>query len=234
MSVTLLRSYAGFASGARLTLPPSTESALIAQNLAVAYQTTSMTESVGGPDQFVTQAGNIALGSQAGQTTTTYPQGPSILPCISLGTAALTAAGASSVHVAGTLNITEIYVPHWNTWKGAGVLNGTTAATDFMLVALYGSDGTLIANSALAGTLCANTSVFQDRDFLIPVTLPPGRYFIGVQCNGTTTHSNKLVVANGNNVLTTSIVGTYGTLPATITPPTTFTTAVGCVVRLYT
>ena len=240
MAVTLLRPYATYASGAVVTLPDATESALIAQGLATAYTTSSTPSQVGAPGQFVTAYGNTALLPQAGQGTPTYMQGPSILPCVSLGGAALTAVGTSSVHAAGTLNITEIFVPHWNTWAGAGVLNGTIVGTDNMLVALYGSNGTLIANSALAGSLSANASTFQNRAFVnaagtaTPVTLPPGRYFIAVQSNGTTATSNKLVSANGANVLTTSVAGTFGTVPSSITVPTTFTTAVGCVVQLYT
>jgi hypothetical protein len=161
-------------------------------------------------------------------------QGPSILPNVSLGTAALTAVGASSVHVAGTLNISEIYVPHWNVWKGLAVLNGTVVGTDNMMVMLYNSAGALVANSAVAGTLSAGASTFQNRDFLFPALLAPGRYFCGVQSNGTTATSNKFVAANGVNVLTTSSTGTFGTVPASITVPSTFTTAVGCVCALYT
>lgn len=234
MSVTLLRAYGGYASGAVVTLPDSTEQSLIAQGLATASLTTSMPSVVGAPDAYLTQNGNVVLANQAGQSTPATMQGPSILPCISLGNSALTAVGASSVHVAGTMNITEIFVPHWNTWKGAGVLNGTVVGTDNMLVALYGSNGALLANSAVAGTLSANASTFQNRDFLTPVTLAPGRYFVGVQSNGTTATTNKLIAANGPNVLTTTVAGTFGTVPATITVPTTFTTAVGCVVWLYT
>ena len=234
MSVTLLRPYSTYASGAVVTLPPETESALIAQGLATASLTTTSVSGVGGPAFVVSQTGNQALAQQLGQTTPTLPQGPSILPNMPLGTAALTAAGASSVHVAGTMNISEIYVPYWNTWKGLAVLNGTIVGTDNMLVALYGSNGTLLANSAVAGTLSAGASTFQNRDFLTPVTLAPGRYFCAVQSNGTTATSNKFVAANGVNVLTTSVAGTFGTVPATITVPTTFTTAVGCVCQLYT
>ncbi len=234
MSVTLLRNYGSFLAGAVVTLPDSTESALIAQGFATASTTSSVPAVLGGPDQFATIGGNIASIPQAGQSTPTYMQGPSILPNLSLGTAALTAAGGSSVHVAGTMNISEIYVPHWNTWKGIAVLNGTIVGTDNMLVALYGSNGALLANSAVAGTLSAGASTFQSRDFLTPVTLPPGRYFIGVQSNGTTATSNKFIAANGVNVLTDAIAGTFGTVPATITVPTTFTTAVGCVAQLYT
>ena len=106
--------------------------------------------------------------------------------------------------------------------------------TDSMLVALYGSDGKLLANSAVAGTLSAGALTFQSRDFLIPVTLAPGRYFCGVQSSGTTATSNKFVSANGVNVLTGAVAGTFGTVPATVTVPTTFTTAQGCVCQLYT
>jgi len=236
MSVTLLRNYGSLASGVVVTLPDSTESALIAQGLATASLATSQPSLAFNPVSFINQAGNIALANPTGQTafTSTTMQGPSILPNISLGGGALTAAGTSTTHVAGTLNISEIFVPHWNTWKGISVLNGATVGTDNMLVALYGSTGVLLANSAVAGTLSAGASTFQARDFLIPATLPPGRYFIGVQSNGTTATSNRLVAANGVNVLTASSTGTFGTVPATITVPTTFTTAVGCVAQLYT
>ncbi len=234
MAVTLLRAYGGFAAGAIVTFPDATEQSLIAQGLATASLVTSVPSLVGGPDQFINQNGNIALITQGGQGVPAQVQGPSILPNIPLGVGALTTAGASSVHVAGTMNLSEIFVPHWNTWKGLAVLNGTVVGTDNMLVALYGGDGKLLANSAVAGTLSAGASTFQNRDFLVPVTLAPGRYFCGVQCNGTTATSNKFVSANGVNVLTGAIAGTFGTVPATVTVPTTFTTAQGCVCQLYT
>lgn len=235
MSILLTRNYGQFLSGQTVTLDSTTEAALITQGYGSTVVGGGTAVSlVGAPDMYVTQGGNVADLQQAGQSTPSFPQGSSILPVISLGTAALTAAGASSVHVAGTMNITEIYIPYWNLWKGIAVLNGTVVGTDNMLIALYGSSGTLMANSAVAGTLSANASTFQNRDFLVPQLLAPGRYFLGVQSNGTTATSNKLVSANGVNVLTTSSTGVFGTVPATITVPTTFTTAVGCVCQLYT
>lgn len=237
MAVTLLRPYGGFLSGATVMLPNDTETALVAQGIATAVSTAGLADSVGADQsqiQFVNQGGSIAPFQVAGQGTPVVMQGPSILPNMPLGTAALTAAGASSVHVAGTLNVSEIYVPHWNVWKGLSVLNGTIVGTDNMLVALYNSTGQLVANSAVAGTLSANASTFQARDFLTPVLLAPGRYFCAVQSNGTTATSMKFVAANGVNVLTTTVAGTFGTVPSTITVPTTFTTAVGCVCQLYT
>lgn len=236
MSVYLLRPYGGFAASSTtaVTFPDSTESALIAQGLATAGPTTSAPSILGGPDAYVTQAGNVAFLPQAGQGTPTFGQGPAWVCNMSFGNTALTAMGTSSVHVAGTLYVSEIFVPHWNTWKGLSMLNGTTASTDNFLVALYGSNGALLANSAVAGTVASGASTFQARDFLNPITLPPGRYFAAVQCNGTTAHSNKFVSANGPIILTTSVAGTFGTVPATITTPTTFTTAVGVVCALYT
>lgn len=237
MAVTLLRPYGGFATGATVMLPNDAEAALVAQGLATAVSTAGLVDDVNAGQsqiQFVNQGGNIAPFQVAGQGTPVAMQGPSILPNMPLGNTALTAAGASSVHVAGTLNISEIFVPHWNVWKGLAVLNGTIVGTDNMLVALYNSSGTLVANSAVAGTLSASASTFQSRDFLTPVLLAPGRYFCGVQSSGTTATSMKFVSANGVNVLTTSSTGTFGTVPASITVPTTFTTAVGCVCQLYT
>lgn len=235
MSVTLLRPYGTFASGAIVTLPDSTEQALIAQGFATAAFTTSMPTIYGGPDQFVTQGGNIASANTAGMTTPTYYQGPLILPVINLGSAALTGYETNgTAPVAGSINLTEIYVPYWNTWTGIGVLNGTTVGTDNHLVALYGSNGALIANSAVAGTVSAGASVMQNRAFTTPVTLAPGRYFLGVQSNGTTATLRHLLAANGSNVCTSVTAGTFGTVPATLTPPATFTTAVGVIAQLYT
>jgi hypothetical protein len=237
MSVYLLRAYGGFPASSTnpITFPDSTESALIAQGIAVAAGTTAMPAIYGGPDQFLTQGGNIASAPNAGVGTPTYYQGPLIWPCINLGSAALTGYETNgAAPVAGSMNLTEIQVPYWNTWTGIGVLNGTTVGTDNHLVALYGSNGALIANSAVAGTVSAGASVFQNRAFLFPVTLAPGRYFLGVQSNGTTATLRHLLAANGSNVCTSVTAGVFGTVPATMTPPATFTTAVGVIAQLYT
>jgi hypothetical protein len=234
MAVTLSRAYGGYASGAVVVFPDATEQALIAQGIAVASLVTSSASLIGGPDQFVFQGGNQAFIPQGGQGTPLVLQGPSILPNVSLGTAALTAVGTSSVNTTGAICLTEIYIPHWNTWKGLAVLNGTVANTDAVLVALYGNDGKLLANSAIAGTTASGASSFQNRDFLVPVTLAPGRYFGAYQSAGATATTNRPVAANGVNLLTGSIAGTFGVVPATVTVPTTFTTAQGFFFQLYT
>lgn len=236
MSVYLLRAYGPYAASATVpvTLPNDTETALIAQGLATAAGVTSMPSLYGSPDAYVTQGGNVADVQQSGMTTPAYYQGPLILPCISLGSIALTGYETNgTAPVAGTMYLTEIYVPYINTWTGIGVLNGTTAATDLMLVALYGTSGALLANSAVAGALAATASAMQNRAFTAPITLAPGRYFLGVQSNGTTATLRHLVSTFGANVMTGAVAGTFGTVPATVTPPATHTNIQGVIAQLY-
>lgn len=235
MSVTLLRSYKDFASGATVTLPDSTESALITQGFAVAAGTTSMPSVVGAADQLLTQGGNSVYAPQSGVATPTYYQGPLRLPCINLGSLALTSYETNgTAPVAGTMYLTEIHVPFTQTWTGIGKLNGTTVGTDNHLVALYGSNGALLANSAVAGALAADASLMQNIAFTAPITLVPGRYFLGVQSNGTTATLRHLVTINGANASTGAQAGTFGTVPATLTTiPITFTNAQGIITQLY-
>lgn len=234
MSVTLSRPYMGFASGAVVTFPSVTETALIAQGLAVAADTTSEPAIYGGPDQYATQGGNIFSVPNAGQGTPTFYQGPLTLPAIPMGAAALTGYETNGVaQTAGSINLIEIYVPYIQTWTGVGVLNGTVVGTDNLIVVLYGSDGTRIRTSALAGTLSAGASVFQNIAFTSPITLLPGRYFIGVQASGATATIRHNLAANGAANCSSTTVGVFGTIPATLTVPATFTTAVGPIAQLY-
>ena len=235
MSVTLLKNYGSFLSGAVVTLPDSTEAALITQGYATAFTTSVEPAVLGGPDQPVTIGGNVAFGLQSGQSTPAYMQCAPIITTIPLGSAALTGYETAGVaQTAGTFNLTEIYVPGWNTWKGVGWLNGTTVGTNKIVGALYGTNGALLANTAVAGVLTAGASVMQNAAFTSPVTLPPGRYFIGVQADGNTDTLRHILAANGSNVMCTTLAGTFGTVPASITVPTTFTTAVGNIAQLYT
>lgn len=238
MSVILLRPYATFASGATVTLDNDTESALVAQGYATAVITNSPSAQtrIGAPDMYVTQGGNVSLMPQSGLTSTVASyQGPLFWPCINLGSAALTGYETNGVaQVAGTMNLTEIYVPYTQTWTGAGILNGTTVGTHNVLTALYGSNGVLLANSAVAGVLSASASVFQNIAYTSPITLLPGRYFLGFQYSGTTPTPRHLLAANGSNICTGTQAGAFGTVPTTLTTiPVTFTTAVGPICQLY-
>jgi hypothetical protein len=235
MAVTLIRPYGGYAAATTVIFDSVTEAALIAQGLASAatgYPSQSGALLADTPLQSITQGGNVNIvASGAGIVVPTVPQGPRILPNTNIQ--AFASAGTNTTMVAGTLYRSEIQVPFLSTWTGIGILNGTTAGTDNGLVALYSSDGVLITNSAVAGAVSSGANAFQNRAFLNTVTLTPGRYFIAYQQNGTTATIRTHAAANGGNQMTASSTGTFGTVPASFTAPTTFTADVGPIGWLY-
>lgn len=240
MAVYLLRNYQTFTASTTVpvTFQDDVETALIAQGLATAAQTTAMSDFPAGTLQTVTQGGNLAVPPQGqqGYTTPTVLQGNSILPNIALGSLALTSYETNGVaQTTGTWNYSEIFVPYWNTWKGIGVLNGTTVGTNKYTVALFGSNGTLLANSAAAGVTTTGASVMQNLSFVNPILLAPGRYFLAVQLDGNTDTVRHVLSANGSNVICGTQTGTATVIPTSITTiSTTFTTAVAPICQLFT
>lgn len=237
MSVLLTRNYGAYASGTTVILDSDTEAALVAQGYGTSVANGAVVNSrIGAPDQYVTIGGsttNMAQSGQGANVATAY-QGPLNWPNIALGSAALTGYETNGVaQTAGTINYSEIYVPFAQTWTGVGILNGTTVGTHNLLVVLYGTNGVLLANSAVAGVVSASANVFQNVAFTAPIPLPPGRYFIGSQFSGTTPTPRHLLAANGSNVIGGTVAGTFGTVPSSITPATTFTTAVAPICQLY-
>jgi len=239
MAVYLLQSYGGFPASATnpVIFPPSTEAALIADGRATAAGITSGENTRGGPGYFATQGGNKAMVDQAGlgRDVANVNKAPLISTAIPMGSLAFTSYETNgTAPTAGTMYLTEINIYAAQTYTGIGVLNGTTVGTDNHLVALYGADGTLLANSAVAGALSAGASAWQDRAFTAPITLIPGRYFLGVQSNGTTATLRHLETALGATNSTGAQAGTFGTVPATLTTvPVTITNAQGVISRLY-
>lgn len=136
---------------------------------------------------------------------------------------------------ATTMYCTEIQLPFSKLLTGLAVLNGTTVGTDNHLVALYDSGGNLLANSAVAGVLAATASNYQQISFTAPYfSVGPAQYFGCVQTNGTTATVRMLVTQVQDQYLTKGVTAqTFGTVPATITVPTTFTTAVGPYLGLF-
>ena len=233
MAVTLYKSYQGYAAGATIIVPDDTQTALIAQGIgyAASGQPTQTYQATGDAVLNPTIGGNKYSQDSSGFGAPSSPQGPRILPNGPI--LAFASLGTSAVHVAGTWYRSEIYVPHLAQWTGISVLNGATVGTDNLMVALYDTNGVLITNSATAGALSAGANAFQSLAFLTQPILQPGRYFIAVQCNGTTATTRKWAAANGGNQMTQSATGTFGTVPASFTPPTTFTADVGPIAALY-
>jgi len=239
MSVYLLKNYGGFTASATIPVifPDATEQALIAQGLAVAAGVTSTAAITPTPDVYSLQGGNLAdiQNSGIGGTPASL-QGPAIATNIALGSLALTSYETNGVaQTAGTFNFSEIYVPYANLWKGGGVLQGSTVGSTNVMCALWGTNGALLANSAVAGVITAGASTMLNISFTNPIFLLPGRYFLGFQVNSTGADTIRHVLsANGSNVMCGSVAGTFGTVPATITVPTTFTTAVAPICQLFT
>ena len=234
MAVTLLRPYSGFASGALLVLDAPTEAGLVAQSLAVYTSVPAINPAVSpGFTQGFNQSPTGAITGGA--------FGPAVICNIPMGASALTGFQSNGVaQTALAINLTEIYVPHWNTWTGASMLNGTGVGTDNQVYWLFNSEGDMLAYTTIAGTVNATASVFQKIAFTAPITLSPGRYFLGAQVDGTTVTPRHVLSANGAEPRC-SIIAASASFAASLTAlsaasiavPTTFTTAQAPIMQLY-
>ena len=238
MAVLLTRSYGPYASGVTVFAQDDTESAIVAQGFGNAVVGILDSYSIGqyGANVAVI-GGNVVIPPSAIMAAQATPQGPRTLPNVGSLTA-FAAMGTNTTLVAGTLYRAEIFIPHYAQWTGIQVLNGATVGTDNGLVALYDSNGILIANSALAGALAAGANAFQQRAFLVAPFLAPGRYLLAYQSNGITATIRTQAAADGGNPMTASSTGAFGTIgtiggAAFFTPPTTFTANVGPIAALY-
>lgn len=155
------------------------------------------------------------------------------IPNITLGSVAYGSLGTNSTDVNGQLWVTDLWVPFAKRITTIGVLQGGTATTDNILVALYDTTGTLLANSATAGETLSGANTFKELALLSAVQVYPAQYWVAVQGNGTTAGAIRTIAASTFvDVLTTVIAGTFGTVPASITVPTTFTANNGPIVYL--
>lgn len=229
MAVILSRTYAGFASGATATFDAATEAAIVAQNIG-AYVATGGVNPAAAP--VFTPSAAIAAGLY----------GPSVVTNIALGSIAMTGYETNGVaHTAWNTYISEIFVPHWATWTGAQFINGTGVGTDTEVLYLFNSSGYLVQNTAIAGTTnAAGASVWEQVAFTVPVTLSPGRYFVGLSLSGTTVTPRHVLTAFGAQprcaqlaTITSHAVVRASFVAAPITVPTTFTTALAPICGLY-
>lgn len=133
--------------------------------------------------------------------------------------------------------VASINLPKGKLVTGVSYLAGTTnSGTPHATVAIYGPNGGLPLAYSATTAVTATASIWEDVAFTGTIWLPPGRYFVGVQADASTSHITTL--NNGIqpvDLATTSITGgTYGTISSVaLTAPTTFTTAVGPIVALY-
>lgn len=149
---------------------------------------------------------------------------------------ALTAltAGTDTTPVAGTRYTCSIYIPHNLTMTGIGYLIGSVGGTDKAIAELHDADGTLLANSAVAGVTVGTLATFQELPFTAPVAIIQGWYYLSVTVNGTTCRLRTIATALGisQTALSKSATGTFGTVGA-LTVPTTFTADVAPIAYTY-
>lgn len=123
--------------------------------------------------------------------------------------------------------ICQVDVPHATTATGIAVFNGSVASGNIK-VALADDTGAVLASSA--STAMSGTDAYQRVPFSATIDLVGGTYFVLQQVDNTTARINTHTLGNFGASKKTG--ETYGTF-TTVTPPTTFTTAVGPVASLY-
>lgn len=147
------------------------------------------------------------------------------------GTAAqLAADGNNSTPASTSVYVAEVFVPVNVVATGVATFNGS-AGTDNRIVGLYSKTGTLLATSI--STAAGNNDEYQRIAFSAPITVTgPGTYYIAQSYAGNTARFNTFAVGScGAGEITTQVFANG--LPASITPPTTFTTALGPIAALY-
>lgn len=150
--------------------------------------------------------------------------------CATNGAAvAATSAFTNQIPVITEVYIAEVFVPANVTVTGVANLNGTVASGN-LKVGLFNSAGALLATSA--STASSGTTAYQ----LVPFTAPlavvgPATYYVGTFYDNTTVRGTAFTSGSCGAAKQTG--QTYATGFTTITPPTTFTTALGPVANLY-
>lgn len=158
--------------------------------------------------------------------------------------AQLAADGNNSTPVVTELYVAELYVPATVLTTGVGVFAGSVWSDNFK-VGLYDAAGILLrATASTAGNTTADAyqrvAWATDGAGAAATTLVligPGTYFLGLCLDGTTSRYNTFAVGNFGAGKITGLVYATNFAAAgtalTITPPTTFTTALGPMAGLY-
>ena len=182
---------------------------------------------VGGTSTFTGAATNTGGVAAAGGFTAS----PRLIgTCGTNGAAvAATSAFTNQIPVITEVYIAEVFVPVNVTVTGVANLNGTVASGN-VKVGLFNSAGALMATSA--STASSGTTAYQ----LVPFTAPlavigPATYYVGTFYDNTTVRGTTFT--SGSCGASKQTGQTYATGFTAITPPTTFTTALGPVANLY-
>jgi len=161
-------------------------------------------------------------------------KGPWKIKNAEIGSVAYASLGTNTTPVAGTWYCMDVYVPEdYTAVSGIGFLTGATVGTDTAIYALYDSTGRIVANTDAAGTTTSGASAAQEIAFASQAALKQGIYWMCEQVSGTTTRLRTVAASTFLDKLAGSFTGTAGTVPASITVPTTFTADKGVFGYIY-
>lgn len=168
---------------------------------------------VTGDEAKINVAGTVVLNAATGGTIYTSVDGTGTAP------------GAST-----EMYCSELDLPFNRQLTGMAVLNGTSVATDTHQYELYDAGGNLLAKTAstAAGSYGSASEygrvAFTSEFFAVG----PAKYYTCFSSSGTTATVRMLLTQVNDFLNAGKLTGlVYGTVPATITPPNTFTTALG-------
>ena len=139
-----------------------------------------------------------------------------------------TTSGTDTTPVVTEEYVAEVFVPMNAKLTGVALLNGSAVAGNVTVI-LYDSNGAIITNSA--STAQAGTAGYQQIPFAAVYNAKgPAKYFIGLQFDSTSARLRTHILGNFGAAKKTG--QTYGTLTV-LTPPASFTTALGPIADTY-
>lgn len=139
-----------------------------------------------------------------------------------------TSANTNQTPVITEVYIAEILVVMPCTATGVAVYNGSAVAGNAK-VGLASATGAVLATSASTAT--SGTTTYQRIPFTGTIDLAPGRYYVLTFYDNAAQRPTAWTAGSFGTAVQTG--QTFATGFTTITPPTTFTTAVGPVASLY-
>lgn len=167
----------------------------------------------------IVPSGGIA--PQVGTAPTSFPSG-------GVGVASVTA-GTDKTATNTETYIVELFIPVNTTVTGIAII-GTASSTGNVQISLADSTGAVITAAQSASTAATAAAAFQQVPFAAPyVAKGPAKYFVLLQNSGAN-HFEAHTIGNfGASKKTSEVFGTF----TNVTPPTTFTTALGPICSTY-
>ncbi len=153
---------------------------------------------------------------------------------VPIGSVAYASVGTNTTDISGQLWITDLIAPYDYVCSIIGFLQGGTATTDNVLAAIFDGGGNRLGNSATAGVVLSGASTFAERTLLTPVQLKAGgKYYVAVQGNGTAAGAIQTIPASTFVGVNAGVLsGAFGTVPASIVVPQTFTAGSGPIIYI--